>query len=85
VPEITSPASILFDLDPSKGADIRHCIQVAFLVKDVIEQLGLKLFPKVSGSKGIQVVDAALYEPLSDTATTRLLETLRVEYLLTTR
>jgi bifunctional non-homologous end joining protein LigD len=40
-------------------ADIRHCIEVAFLVKDVIEQLGLKAFPKLSGSKGLSAVCAS--------------------------
>jgi bifunctional non-homologous end joining protein LigD len=59
-PEIASPTSIVFDLDPGAGADIRQCIEVSFLLKDVIEQLRLKLFPKVSGSKGIQ-----LYLPLN--------------------
>jgi bifunctional non-homologous end joining protein LigD len=59
-PEIGSPRSIVFDLDPGTGTDIHQCIRVAFVVKDVIEQLGLKLFPKVSGSKGMQ-----LYVPLN--------------------
>ena len=59
-PEITTPTSIVFDLDPGTGADILQCIEVAFLLKKVIAQLGLKLFPKVSGSKGIQ-----LYVPLN--------------------
>ncbi|HEX4170612.1 MAG TPA: hypothetical protein VHZ55_34555 [Bryobacteraceae bacterium] len=60
VPNIESPTSIVFDLDPGTGADIRQCIEVALLLKNVIEQLGLKLFPKVSGSKGVQ-----LYIPLN--------------------
>ncbi len=60
VPQIQSPTSIVFDLDPGTGADIRECIEVAFLLKQVIEQLGLQLFAKVSGSKGIQV-----YVPLN--------------------
>jgi bifunctional non-homologous end joining protein LigD len=63
-PEIRSPTSIVFDLDPGAGVDIRQCIQLAFLVKGVMEQLGLKLFPKVSGSKGIQ-----LYLPLNTAST----------------
>lgn len=63
VPKIGSPTSIVFDLDPGAGADIRQCIRVALLIKEVIEHLGLKLFPKVSGSKGIQ-----LYLPLNSPA-----------------
>jgi bifunctional non-homologous end joining protein LigD len=55
VPEITSPTSVVFDLDPGEGADIRQCIEVALEIKIVTEHLGLKLFPKVSGSKGLQL------------------------------
>lgn len=54
-PEITRPTSVVFDLDPGEGADLRQCIRVALILKDVLEQLGLKLYPKVSGSKGLQV------------------------------
>jgi bifunctional non-homologous end joining protein LigD len=50
VPAIESPTSIVFDLDPGEGADIRKCIEVAFEIKAVLDHLGLKLFPKVSGS-----------------------------------
>jgi bifunctional non-homologous end joining protein LigD len=52
VPGTASPTEIVFDLDPDAGADIRQCIEVAFLLRAVIEQLGSQLFPKVSGSKG---------------------------------
>ncbi|MBV8830580.1 MAG: non-homologous end-joining DNA ligase [Acidobacteriaceae bacterium] len=60
VPDITKPTAIVFDLDPGAGADIRQCIQVALEIREVIDQLELQLFPKVSGSKGIQ-----LYLPLN--------------------
>src|SRR5689334_6540772 len=53
VPNIASPTSVVFDLDPGEGADIRQCIEVALEIKTVVEHLGLKLYPKVSGSKGI--------------------------------
>ncbi|MGI9072947.1 MAG: hypothetical protein ACR2JB_16950 [Bryobacteraceae bacterium] len=60
VPDIANSTSIVFDPDPGEGTDIRQCSQIAFFVKEVIEHLGLKLFPKVSGSKGLQ-----LYVPLN--------------------
>ena len=59
-PNIGSPTSIVFDLDPGEGANIQQCIRVAFELRTTLEHLSLKLFPKVSGSKGIQ-----LYLPLN--------------------
>lgn len=58
--DLTRPTHIAFDLDPGEGADLRTCIEVGFLVRDVLTGLGLKSFPKVSGSKGLQ-----LYVPLN--------------------
>jgi bifunctional non-homologous end joining protein LigD len=55
VPEIQQPTSVVFDLDPGEGTDILTCAEVAFLVRDVLTRLGLQCWPKVSGSKGIQI------------------------------
>ena len=60
---LDTPTHIAFDLDPGEGADILTCAEVAFLVKEVLDELGLESFPKVSGSKGIQ-----LYVPLNGRA-----------------
>jgi bifunctional non-homologous end joining protein LigD len=46
---------IVFDLDPGDGADILACARVALLLRDALAALKLESFPKVSGSKGIQV------------------------------
>ena len=59
-PDIQHPTSIVFDLDPGQGATLLTCAQVAFLIRDVFQRLGLDLFAKVSGSKGLQ-----LYLPLN--------------------
>ncbi len=59
-PEIESPRSIVFDLDPGEGVDLLQCIEVAMEIRTVLDRLGLKVFPKVSGSKGLQ-----LYAPLN--------------------
>jgi bifunctional non-homologous end joining protein LigD len=64
VPEIDQPTHVAFDLDPGEGADIFTCIEVALLLKDVFDGLGLESFPKVSGSKGIQI-----YVPLNSDVT----------------
>lgn len=54
------PTHVVFDLDPGEGSDILTCARVALLVKKIADDLGLEIFPKVSGSKGIQ-----LYVPLN--------------------
>jgi len=55
VPEIDRPTHVAFDLDPGEGADIFTCVEVALRLREVFEGLGLEAFPKVSGSKGIQI------------------------------
>jgi bifunctional non-homologous end joining protein LigD len=60
VPEISRPTYIVFDLDPGRGADVLACGKVALLVRDLLSQLNLQSFAKVSGSKGLQ-----LYLPLN--------------------
>lgn len=63
-PEIDQPTSLVFDLDPGEGADILNCGEVAFLLKHLFAEWKLELFPKVSGSRGIQA-----YVPLNTRAT----------------
>ena len=64
VPKLDQPTEVVFDLDPGEGADLRTCIQTAFLIKAIADRLSLKTFPKLSGSKGIQI-----YLPLNTPAT----------------
>ena len=63
-PGINTPNYVAFDLDPGEGTDIRTCAEVARLLKAIFDDLGLKSFAKVSGSKGLQV-----YVPLNRSAT----------------
>jgi bifunctional non-homologous end joining protein LigD len=60
VEDIERPTVMAFDLDPGPPAALAQCCEVAFLLRDALERLGLKSFPKTSGSKGIQV-----YVPLN--------------------
>ncbi|HVV73754.1 MAG TPA: non-homologous end-joining DNA ligase, partial [Verrucomicrobiae bacterium] len=64
VPRLEVPTHIVFDLDPGEGVDLLACGKVALLVRGVLTRLGLDCFPKVSGSKGIQV-----YLPLNTPTT----------------
>ena len=63
-PHIARPTEVVFDLDPGEGAGTAECAEVALLLKRVFDDLKLKAFPKVSGSKGIQI-----YVPLNTPAT----------------
>src|SRR5215217_4589338 len=58
------PTSIVFDCDPGEGANILDCARVGLMLRDVLQELGLDSFVKVSGSKGLQV-----YVPLNSSAT----------------
>ena len=62
--DIESPTMVVFDLDPGAPATITECCQVALDVHDVLDHLGLAVFAKTSGSKGMQ-----LYVPLNTPCT----------------
>jgi bifunctional non-homologous end joining protein LigD len=57
---IERPTTMAFDLDPGEPAGIKECCEVALLLREVLEPLGLESFAKTSGSKGMQ-----LYVPLN--------------------
>ncbi|MBV8820976.1 MAG: hypothetical protein JO022_21635, partial [Acidobacteriaceae bacterium] len=63
-PNLNRPLAIVFDLDPGEGTTILECARVAQLLREMLDDLGLQCFPKVSGSKGIQV-----YVPLNKSET----------------
>jgi bifunctional non-homologous end joining protein LigD len=50
------PDFVLFDLDPAADAGFPEVIQVALLVKQVLDALRLDAFPKTSGSKGMHIL-----------------------------
>ncbi len=50
------PDFVLFDLDPSPDVGIREVAQVALLVKQALDTVGLESYPKTSGSDGIHVL-----------------------------
>ncbi len=52
---IERPTAIVFDLDPGAPADVLDCAQVALWIRGLFEQLGLRCYPKTSGSKGIHL------------------------------
>jgi bifunctional non-homologous end joining protein LigD len=50
------PDFVLFDLDPADDVGFPEVVQVALLVKQVLDALGLVGFPKTSGSDGMHVL-----------------------------
>ena len=64
-PDMTAPNMVVFDLDPGPPAAMTECAEVALDLRDALEGIGLQIFPKTSGSKGLQ-----LYLPLNTPHTT---------------
>ncbi len=62
-----SPDRLVIDLDPGSPAGLHECAQVALLVRDRLEGIGLATAPVTSGSKGMQVYAAVPGEQDSDT------------------
>jgi bifunctional non-homologous end joining protein LigD len=58
--DLDAPTAVVFDLDPGAPADIVECCRVALQIRDLLADLDLELWPKTSGSKGLQ-----LYLPLN--------------------
>ena len=49
------PTAMVFDLDPGAPADIVDCARVALELRDLLDQLGLHVVAKTSGSKGLHL------------------------------
>jgi bifunctional non-homologous end joining protein LigD len=56
VDKLDRPDFVLFDLDPSPDVGFRETVQVALLVKEVLDALELQSFPKTSGADGMHVL-----------------------------
>jgi bifunctional non-homologous end joining protein LigD len=55
VDDLETPTIVVFDLDPGAPADIVDCCEVALWLRDVFDGLRLRVWPKTSGSKGLQL------------------------------
>lgn len=49
------PDRLVVDLDPGPGAGLAECAQVAVMVRERLEAVGLQTRPVTSGSKGMQL------------------------------
>jgi bifunctional non-homologous end joining protein LigD len=50
------PDFVLFDLDPTPEVPWTQTVDVALILKQLLDQLGLESFPKTSGGKGFHVL-----------------------------
>lgn len=60
------PDRMVFDLDPGEGRGLADCVEVAHLVRELLNGMGLEVFPLTSGSKGVH-----LYAPLDGSSTSQ--------------
>jgi bifunctional non-homologous end joining protein LigD len=56
VPEIERPDYLLIDLDPTSDGQWPFVRDIALVVRDVMDELGLRSYPKTSGSTGMHIL-----------------------------
>ena len=56
VPEIERPDYLLIDLDPSADGQWPFVREIALVVREVLDELGLRSYPKTSGATGLHVL-----------------------------
>jgi bifunctional non-homologous end joining protein LigD len=56
VDKLDRPDFVLFDLDPSPDVGFKETVEVALLVKQALDTVGLESFCKTSGADGIHVL-----------------------------
>jgi bifunctional non-homologous end joining protein LigD len=56
IDDIERPDYLLIDLDPSEGNPWSHVREIAVVVKEVMDELGLHSFPKTSGATGLHIL-----------------------------
>ena len=63
-----NPDLLVFDLDPGEPATIVECCRVAERLRDLLAADGVRLSPKTSGSKGMQLYAAVRTQSPDDTS-----------------
>ena len=49
------PDRMVFDLDPGEGRKLADCVEVAHLIRELLNGMGLDAYPLTSGSKGVHL------------------------------
>ena len=50
-----NPDRLVLDLDPGPGAGMAECVELAYLIREVLDGMGLTSVPVTSGSKGLHL------------------------------
>jgi bifunctional non-homologous end joining protein LigD len=56
IDDVERPDYLLIDLDPTEGNPWSHVREIAMVVKEVMDELGLASFPKTSGATGLHIL-----------------------------
>lgn len=56
VPEIEHPDYLLIDLDPTTDGQWPFVREIALVVREVMDELGLRSYPKTSGATGLHIL-----------------------------
>ncbi|HEV7311204.1 DNA ligase D [Sphingopyxis sp.] len=56
IEDVEKADRLVFDLDPDVGLDFESVRSAAFQFRDILEQMGLKTFPMLTGGKGVHVI-----------------------------
>jgi bifunctional non-homologous end joining protein LigD len=56
VDDIETADQVVLDLDPGDGIDLAFVVETALRVRELMEDIGLKPWPKVTGGKGYHIV-----------------------------
>ena len=82
------PNRLVLDLDPGAGAGLEQCVEVAHLLREVLDAVGFASVPVTSGSKGIHLYAALEGDMSSDEVSgwardlARSLETMRPDLVV---
>jgi len=66
LPDLERPDIAVMDLDPSEGSDFADVKKIALLFKKLLDGLGLKSFPKLSGGSGLHIYIPIAPHPFKD-------------------
>lgn len=53
--DVDHPDELRIDLDPQPGTDFTDAVRVAGVAKELLEELGLRGYPKTSGNRGVHI------------------------------